>query len=83
MHNESINIFTHLVPFLLAVAALPIILTVVLDHPKTTAYDYFFITLFFAGLLGCLATSSIFHHSERVFTESLCCDYAGIVLHSL
>ncbi|CAH00224.1 PAQR-type receptor [Kluyveromyces lactis] len=85
LHNESVNIYTHLIP---AVALFFIMLFathhVINEYPTTSAIDYFMINLFFFGCATCLTMSSMFHtikcHSLPIATFGNKLDYLGIVV---
>lgn len=85
LHNESVNIYTHLIP---AVSILLIMLFathhVINEYPTTSAIDYIMIDLFFLGCATCLSMSSIFHaikcHSLPIATFGNKLDYLGIVV---
>ncbi|SCU81802.1 LAMI_0B07734g1_1 [Lachancea mirantina] len=82
-HNESINIYTHLIPacfFLLTMLFNEYLLT----HFRTTGLiDIIMIDLFLLGGFTCLMMSSTFHclkcHSIEVATFGNKLDYLGIV----
>lgn len=84
LHNESVNIYTHLIP------AICFLLVLVFDKfgvtvfETTTLMDYLMIDLFFFGACTCLTLSSIFHclkcHSVTVATLGNKLDYLGIVV---
>ena len=85
LHNESVNIYTHLLPGIVCL----LLLLGVLEHktmPKyaTTSYlDYLVVNFFFLGVLFCFSMSAAFHcfkaHSERVSIFGNKLDYLGIV----
>lgn len=84
IHNESINIYSHLMP------GLGFLFTCLFDKyaiklfPTTGYADYFFINLFFLGAFACLVLSSMFHcfksHSLRIASFGNKLDYLGIVI---
>lgn len=85
LHNESVNIYTHLLPGMFCL----LLLLGVLEHTTmpvyvTTSYsDYFMINFFFLGVLFCFSMSAAFHcfkaHSERISIFGNKLDYLGIV----
>lgn len=83
LHNESVNIYTHLLPgwcFLLVA----VFNQVVIEKFETTRLiDYVMIDLFFLGGFTCLMMSSVFHcfkcHSLPVAILGNKLDYLGIV----
>lgn len=85
LHNESVNIYTHLIPGLvfLGIVFLSLDNLVVPIHNTTRMTDYMMFNLFFAGVFSCLLMSSTFHclksHSERIAIVGNKLDYLGIV----
>lgn len=83
LHNESVNIYTHLLPALLFLAFTFATEFYMKKFPTTNTADYFYISLFFLGAFTCLILSSIFHcvkcHSLPVATFGNKLDYLGIV----
>ncbi|PHH74040.1 hypothetical protein CDD80_3402 [Ophiocordyceps camponoti-rufipedis] len=84
LHNESVNIWSHLVGALLALATGLYLYCVV--HPRyryATPRDVFVFGCFFAGAAVCLGMSAtyhtILHHSEPVARWGNKLDYTGIV----
>ena len=85
-HNESINIWSHLLP---AIFYLGLLLKLDLDtiHSgiKFRALDKAVFQLYVVCTLGCLLLSAIYHgtnsHSEYISRCFLKLDYLGIVLH--
>ncbi|KAI8990083.1 putative hemolysin-III channel protein Izh2 [Pilobolus umbonatus] len=82
LHNESVNIWSHLLGFFLF---LILGLKFLWSQPHVeslTGYDYAYFFIFIAGALMCLGFSAVFHcfscHSERVAANWNRCDYAGI-----
>lgn len=81
MHNESVNIHTHLLgTFLFFFTSLTIY---VFEVHSVSAADIYVFACFFLGAVTCLATSAIFHtilnHSPRVAQLGNQLDYVGIV----
>lgn len=84
MHNETINIYSHLLPAVAFVLGEWYLLQHLHDHyPAITTTDYavFFIYLLTAAI--CLGLSTIYHtminHSLRLHTTWLRMDFVGIV----
>lgn len=86
LHNETVNIYSHLVPSL---AVLVAILTFAIEellpvYPTTTWRDHAAIQCFWAGVVLCLGMSGTFHtlknHSDRVARFGNKLDYLGIVI---
>ncbi|CCE65606.1 hypothetical protein TPHA_0M00290 [Tetrapisispora phaffii CBS 4417] len=84
LHNESVNIYSHMVPGLCALFMLLIDINIIKKFPTTTFVDYFMIDLFLAGAFSCLILSSAFHtlksHSLFVAIYGNKLDYLGIVI---
>jgi adiponectin receptor len=84
LHNETGNVYTHLIGFLLL---FPIIFVLLFDWMEsvesTIIWDYFANLGFIAGLMACLGFSSLFHlsacHSRQVSLRCNKADYIGIV----
>ncbi|KAF9110223.1 hypothetical protein BGX27_006641 [Mortierella sp. AM989] len=84
LHNESVNIWTHLLGSIICIVGSPIIYFTyigVLDTIKWTDVAAFY--MFMAGAIICLSMSASFHcfhcHSEPVSKHWNRCDYVGIV----
>ncbi|CEG81133.1 hypothetical protein RMATCC62417_15367 [Rhizopus microsporus] len=82
LHNESINIWSHFLAFLLFIG---IGFHFLWSNPladSLTTFDYTYFFVFVAGALTCLGFSASFHcfscHSEKVAATWNRCDYAGI-----
>lgn len=84
LHNESVNIHTHLLPAIVFIAAPFSLQRYFPVFTTTTATDYWVFSAFLAGFIGCLLFSSSFHcvkcHSYTVAVNSNKADYFGIVL---
>lgn len=82
LHNESVNIYTHLIPAICCLVLLFLNKSIVVEYPTTSLRDYLIIDVFFLGLFTCLMMSSLFHctkcHSERVAALGNKLDYLGI-----
>lgn len=84
LHNESVNIYSHLLPGLFCLVLILIAKYFIPIFTTTTSKDYFFINLFFFGACTCLILSSTFHclksHSLYVAKFGNKLDYLGIVV---
>ena len=85
LHNESVNIWTHLIGAALAVSTASILYSKI--RPRflmATQEDVMVFSCFFAGAIGCLGMSATYHtltnHSERVARFGNRLDYIGIVI---
>jgi adiponectin receptor len=85
LHNESVNIWSHLLGSLAALTGSVYLYTIV--HPRydsATDYDVLAFACFFAGAVLCLGMSATYHaltsHSEAVARWGNKLDYSGIVL---
>ncbi|KKK19242.1 hypothetical protein P175DRAFT_0434846 [Aspergillus ochraceoroseus IBT 24754] len=84
IHNETVNIYTHLLPSLLAVPAAIKLHQVLAPRYETATHgDIWAFGCFFAGAAFCLGMSAIYHtisnHSPIVARIGNTCDYIGIV----
>ncbi|KAI9319932.1 pPR-type GPCR protein [Dichotomocladium elegans] len=84
LHNESVNIWSHLLGF---VVFLGLGIQFFLQRPfaeSLTRADYIYFYSFMAGAMICLGFSAGYHcfccHSEPVAAQWNRCDYAGIVM---
>ena len=91
LHNESVNIYTHLLPSVTVLILLILIpyfttLTHLLHYflPTATTADVQAFKFFFAGFIACLLTSAMYHtcsnHSPDFASFGNKLDYLGIVL---
>ena len=86
LHNESVNIWSHLLPAIGYLVAL-LKLDVETIHSGITiqAMDKAVFQLYFVCTVGCLLLSAIYHctnsHSEQISRYFLKLDYLGIVLN--
>lgn len=84
IHNESVNIYTHLLPGICFLLTLFFDFNIVKKFPTTAIIDYFIIDLFLFGVFACLIMSSIFHclkaHSSHISKVGNKLDYLGIVI---
>jgi predicted membrane channel-forming protein YqfA (hemolysin III family) len=85
IHNESVNIYTHLIPALASIPGAYILYR--LSQPRyarATSSDVIAFTCFFIGAALCLGMSATYHtisnHSPRVNKLGNQLDYVGIVL---
>ncbi|GAN11053.1 hemolysin III family channel protein [Mucor ambiguus] len=82
LHNESVNIWSHLLTFILFVGFGIHFLWTQPFQETLTAFDITYFFLFIVGALLCLGFSASFHcfscHSEKVAATWNRCDYAGI-----
>ncbi|KAG6116896.1 hypothetical protein E4U14_008270 [Claviceps sp. LM454 group G7] len=84
LHNESVNIWSHLVGALVAVSCAAYVYYVI--HPRyeeATSSDVFVFACFFTGAILCLGMSATYHalsdHSQAVAKWGNKLDYTGIV----
>jgi adiponectin receptor len=85
LHNESVNIYTHLLGSLAFLCASGILYRVLGSRYQTaTREDVYAFSCFFLGAVACLGMSATFHtisnHSHTVAKWGNQLDYAGIVL---
>ena len=85
LHNESVNIWTHLIGAILAaVAALVLFVVFQPRFHMATQEDVVVFSCFFLGAMGCLGMSATYHtisnHSEAVAKFGNRLDYIGIVI---
>ncbi|OJK05231.1 hemolysin III family protein [Aspergillus aculeatinus CBS 121060] len=84
LHNETVNIYTHLLPSLLVVpAAFALYRALAPRYETATQADVIVFGCFFAGAAFCLGMSATYHtisnHSPMVARIGNAFDYAGIV----
>ncbi|KAK9468234.1 hemolysin-III related-domain-containing protein [Lipomyces arxii] len=84
LHNESVNIYSHLFGSLFFLGFLSVTLKVYLPKfPTTSAKDFVVFVIFFVGAVICLGISSTYHclncHSESVAKFGNRLDYLGII----
>ncbi|RHZ70855.1 hypothetical protein Glove_265g19 [Diversispora epigaea] len=83
LHNESVNIWSHLVGAIMFVLFSVITYFYLLTHPSIKWWDFIAFYCFLIGALTCLSLSAAFHtfccHSEKVCANWNRCDYVGIV----
>lgn len=83
IHNETVNIYSHLLPAVAFLLTIFFNKYVVPTYSTTTWLDYIIIDIFFLGAFSCLSLSSIFHcfksHSLPIAIFGNKLDYLGIV----
>lgn len=83
LHNESVNIYTHLIPGICFLLVALFDKFAIKKFPSTGLIDYLMIDFFFLGGFTCLIMSSTFHcfkcHSLEIATLGNKLDYLGIV----
>lgn len=84
LHNESVNIWSHLIGAILAISSGTYLYQVI--HPRyesASSSDIIVFACFFGGAILCLGMSATFHallcHSEEVARWGNKLDYSGIV----
>ena len=85
LHNETVNIYTHLIGAILAVfSAITLYTTIWPRFLMSTTEDVLVFSCFFLGAVACLGMSATYHtisnHSEAVTKFGNRLDYVGIVL---
>lgn len=91
LHNETVNIYSHLVPSAAVLAVLSVSVVALVETapfieivPETDWSDYTAATVFAVGVITCLGLSATFHtlksHSHAVASFGNQLDYAGIVV---
>lgn len=85
LHNETINIFSHLLPALLSLLFLTSLNKFInLKYPKAGLGDYLIFNFFFVAIITCLGISSVYHtlicHSQEMQDLWLHLDFLGIVV---
>jgi hypothetical protein len=88
MHNETLNIYTHLIPCLAFIGSEWYLISHLYEkYDKLSFTDVFIFTFFLITAAGCLGLSATYHtlinHSYQVETLWLRLDFAGIVLLTL
>ena len=84
IHNETVNIYTHLVGAILALISSGILYSVFKPRYETATHeDVLVFSCFFLGAAACLGMSATYHtisnHSEAVNSFGNKLDYLGIV----
>ncbi|KAJ4490248.1 hemolysin-III related-domain-containing protein [Lentinula aciculospora] len=84
LHNESVNIHSHLWGGVLFLYFLTTADSTLLTHYPTTWIDSAVISVFLASAVFCLCASAFFHvstcHSEKISTHCHALDYSGIAV---
>ena len=86
LHNESVNIWSHLLPAIIYLACLlKLDLQTFHNGIKVPTTDMAIFQLYVIGTVGCLLLSAVYHcinsHSESVSRCFLKLDYLGIILN--
>jgi adiponectin receptor len=84
LHNETVNIYTHLIGAVLALVTGTFLFSELKPRYETaTIEDVFVFSCFFLGAIACLGMSATFHtitnHSHEVSSFGNKLDYLGIV----
>lgn len=84
IHNETVNIYSHLIGAVLALVSSAILYSVLQPrYESATREDVLVFSCFFLGAVACLGMSATFHtisnHSEEVAIWGNKLDYLGIV----
>ncbi|RIB06552.1 hemolysin-III related-domain-containing protein [Gigaspora rosea] len=83
LHNESVNIWSHLMGGVIFTLFSVITYSYMSTHPSINWWDFFALYCYLMGALICLFLSALFHtfscHSETVCANWNRCDYIGIV----
>ncbi|KAF2235491.1 HlyIII-domain-containing protein [Viridothelium virens] len=84
LHNESVNVYSHLIGAILALAtAFSLFSAVGKRYPSADADDLLVLSCYFIGAVACLGLSATYHlisnHSEVVAKFGNKLDYLGIV----
>lgn len=84
IHNETVNIYSHLLPSLLSMPlSLAVYKAIASRYDSATQADIVAFGFFFAGAVFCLGMSALYHtisnHSPLVARIGNACDYVGIV----
>jgi adiponectin receptor len=84
IHNETVNIYSHLLGVLLFLGLFIDVLWRISRYTTIRDIDYIVFTVFFLGMIACFFLSALFHtianHSEDVAIRGVQLDYIGIVL---
>ncbi|KAJ6001000.1 hemolysin-III related-domain-containing protein [Penicillium waksmanii] len=85
IHNESVNIYSHLIPaVIISLFSISFYTALARRYASVSAADALVFGCFFLGAVLCLAISAIFHtvqnHSSRVARIANQVDYIGIIL---
>jgi adiponectin receptor len=85
LHNETVNIYTHLLPvFFIIIAGSFAYYTLLSQYPLTAIDDMVVFAFFLVSAATCFSFSVGFHtlenHSKHVCNLALRCDYVGILV---
>ncbi|KAF8535796.1 hemolysin-III related-domain-containing protein [Trichophaea hybrida] len=85
LHNETVNIYSHLLPAIFSLLALVLSYQQFLNtHPEATREDRLALEYFLLAAAICLGTSALYHtllnHSEEVASRWLRLDFLGIIV---
>ncbi len=88
LHNETVNIYTHLVPSIISLACQAVAArALVVRYPNSTIGDRLIFAFFFLTASTCLGMSATYHtlmnHSATVSSLWLRLDYVGIIILTL
>ena len=88
IHNETANIYSHLLPSITSLACQLVIARVLsVKYPRSTVGDRLIFTFFFLTASTCLGMSASYHtlmnHSAKVSNLWLRLDYVGIIILTL
>jgi hypothetical protein len=88
LHNETVNIYTHLVPAMIfLMAEIWVFASFKNIYPQAKPLEPFIFAFFLFAAFLCLGTSATYHtlinHSENVSHLWLHCDFVGIVILTL
>lgn len=84
VHNESVNIYSHLIPaVLISILSIPLHTSLMAKHTNVSIADTIVLGCFALGAVMCLAMSAVFHtvqnHSPNIARIANQMDYIGIV----
>lgn len=85
LHNETLNIWTHLMPSLLFIPLAACLQTYIkITYPDTDAIDQLVFTFFFVSAIVCFTLSTLFHTlincSEKIYDRFQHLDFLGILI---
>ena len=88
LHNETFNIFSHLVPgFLFLIGQVILYRYFKVNYPKASAIDHLVFSFFLLSTTACLSMSATYHtlmnHSEGISSLWLRLDFVGIIMLTL
>lgn len=83
LHNQTVNVLTHLLGALLFVAAAPCQFYTSSPNIRYSIEDRIVLTFFFVGAIFCFSSSAYFHlignHSPKVYNAWLTMSFLGII----